>query len=777
MPNPFERAEAVLHSARADGRDFLFEHEVYDFLRAAGVGEPPPYALLKSDRDSVEPTGAFWGEEYVLKIVHPRILHKSDVGGVQMVNSSRIESAAAEMRQKVPFQLAQWYFENEQIPEDFRNLSPSEMEQRLRREIRGILVVPRVEAPTGFGRELLLGCRLTREFGPVVTAGLGGLDTELLARELRPGHSARSAGPDLMEPPELASWFRETLAFRKLSGRTRDRVILASQERLADLVQRFSAVARHFSPLNPDASVWISECEVNPFLFTNEAAVPVDGLLRFTLPRPADLKAPSEKLGALLKPESICILGASSKGMNVGRIILKNLLDGEFGKSRLSLVREDGQSVDGVPSFRSVADLPAAVDLMILSIPASDVPGVVEETIRHNKARSIVLITGGMGETEGGKNVEDRIKNLLRQSRETPSKGPVMVGGNSLGMISGPGKYDTLFIPEDRLPRRPQRLGENVAVLSQSGAFLITRMSRMGGFVPRYAVSTGNQIDLGTADFLEHLLADPDVNVFFCYIEGFRDGEGLRFARAARKATQLGKDVIVYKAGRTPAGKKAAGGHTAAVAGDWRVACDLLTQAGCMVALSFDEASDLLMLSSLLAGRPVGEGRLGAISNAGYETVGIADQMDPETSALRLAVLNESTVEVLRKLLTQHRLAGLQDIRNPMDLTPMATGPAHVDVLRTFAEDPEVDLLLAGCVPLTAAIQALEPQAPDSYAQELIRISNEIQKPLAVAIDAGTLYDPLANSLLEGGVPVFRSVDRALAALSVWAGRRGKFSS
>jgi acyl-CoA synthetase (NDP forming) len=405
---------------------------------------------------------------------------------------------------------------------------------------------------------------------------------------------------------------------------------------------------------------------------------------------------------------------------------------------------------------------------MILAIPAVDVPDALQATIANDKARSIILITGGMGETEGGASIERRLKELLKESRQLPSKGPVMVGGNSLGVVSVPGGYDTLFIPESRLPRLPQKLGKNVALLSQSGAFLITRMSRMGGFVPRYAVSTGNQIDLGTADFLEHLLGDPDVAVFACYIEGFRDGEGLRFAKAAREAVRNGKDVVVYKAGRTSAGKKAAGGHTAAIAGDWAVARDLLTQAGCTVARSFDECSDLLILSSLLAGKSAGRGRLAAVSNAGYETVGIADQIDPAGSSLELASFEEGTIESLRRILEKHRLTGLQDVRNPMDLTPMAGDRAHVDVLRAFASDPEVDLLVAGCIPLTAAMKTTESASPDSYARLLIDFAAACEKPVVAVVDGGVLYDPLVDALFEGGIPVFRSMDRALVSLERW---------
>ena len=75
--------------------------------------------------------------------------------------------------------------------------------------------------------------------------------------------------------------------------------------------------------------------------------------------------------------------------------------------------------------------------------------------------------------------------------------------------------------------------------------------------------------------------------------------------------------MVLYRAGRTTAGKDASASHTASMAGDFEVTRDLAAQAGVLVAESLEEFHDLLALTALLDGRSVGDGRLGALSNAG----------------------------------------------------------------------------------------------------------------------------------------------------------------
>ena len=84
---------------------------------------------------------------------------------------------------------------------------------------------------------------------------------------------------------------------------------------------------------------------------------------------------------------------------------------------------------------------------------------------------------------------------------------------------------------------------------------------------------------------------------------------------------QNNKEVILYKAGRTPEGKLATAGHTASVAGDYMVCEPCATQAGAVFADNIAQFEGLLMLASMLHGKKINDSRLAAVSGAGFEAV------------------------------------------------------------------------------------------------------------------------------------------------------------
>jgi hypothetical protein len=49
-----------------------------------------------------------------------------------------------------------------------------------------------------------------------------------------------------------------------------------------------------------------------------------------------------------------------------------------------------------------------------------------------------------------------------------------------------------------------------------------------------------------------------------------------------------------------------------------------------------------------------------------------------------------------------------------------------------------------------------------------VRLRDETTKPWIAVVDVGALYDPLAERLLHGGIPTFRTADRALRLLNVF---------
>jgi acyl-CoA synthetase (NDP forming) len=460
----------------------------------------------------------------------------------------------------------------------------------------------------------------------------------------------------------------------------------------------------------------------------------------------------------------------------MGRIILGNMLAAGFERQRLTVVHPQSEAIDGVECVASIAELPEKVDLLVVAVGANRVRAVIDEVIDREKAQSVILIPGGIGEKRGSAALEAELTDRIRQAHLTADGGPLFLGGNSLGVISHPGRYDTMFIPEAKLPKPRGGEPQPLCFISQSGAFIISTLSDEPWLDPRYALSIGNQIDLTAGDLLSCLADDDGIDVFAVYVEGFRPDDGLAFAKAVKTAVANGKDVVFYKAGRTQEGRSATASHTASVAGDYAVCENALAQAGAFVATDFSEFTDYLRVTLPLRGRRAAGNRLAAISNAGFETVGMADSIRRNGAELVLPGFGARTEEALAKILFDHRLDALIDIRNPFDVTPMTDDTVYADMVAEVLADPAIDAAVVGIVPLTPALQTLPPgdeyaesiTDPGSIAQRLPRLAAATDKPVIAVVDAGRLFDPLVETLRRGGLPVFCSADRAVRALCTW---------
>ncbi|MCX7168747.1 MAG: CoA-binding protein, partial [Proteobacteria bacterium] len=305
---------------------------------------------------------------------------------------------------------------------------------------------------------------------------------------------------------------------------------------------------------------------------------------------------------------------------------------------------------------------------------------------------------GGMGETEASREPARRMLATIDNARRA-GVGPVFVGANCLGIISHPGNYDSWFIPEERLPRTQKKAQRSSALISQSGAFLVTRLSKNAWLDPAYMVALGNQNDITHGDMVESFAANPDIHVIGAYVEGFKDLDGLALARAVRKATAAGKQVVIYKAGQSAAGGRAAMGHTASIAGDYEVCLSVLTQAGALVASDVSEFSDLFYISDCMRDKLVGGKRLGAVAGAGYDTVAIADSIQVGDFSMSLAEIGPSTRERLVAILASKKLDALMEVRNPFDINPGADDEAHLLCTEAMAAEPGVDSVVVGLDP------------------------------------------------------------------------------
>jgi acyl-CoA synthetase (NDP forming) len=775
MRTDWKRVNRILEAAERDGRNFLLEPEVYDVLEVAGIPAPRhvfiPAGRAVGRKDLMGlGTGAV-----VLKVVSPLIIHKSDVGGVAFVkpDASSVNKACASMLRTVPLRYIEWE-KRGRGHGAARELSSL---KAVRGSIRGFLVAEKVAFDNvGFGSEILLGLRNSRDFGPVLTMGSGGLDVEYMNERLREGRAVAIASAHLLAQGKVQGLLEPLTFYGKLASEFRGRKALVSPKILAETLLRFRDLAAAFSAFSADSPFVLEEAEVNPFVVRRGRLIPLDGVCRFSRDKAGVPARPIAAIGPLLKPESIGIIGVSEK-MNIGHIILNNTLQNGFPAENVIVVKPGLASIEGCLCVPSVEAMPRTVDLFVLTLAADQCYDVMKDLVEYGKARSVILISGGMGEKEGGASIEEKIRELLREGRRSEKITPVVNGGNCLGIASKPGRYDTTFIPEHKLPR-PKSARSDMAVISQSGAFMICRMSKLPQVEPLYAVSLGNQLDLTASDYLTFLKDDPAVKLFSIYMEGFKPGDGLAFARAVGELTAEGRTVLVYKAGRSPEGRAATSSHTASVAGDYGVFRAVLEQAGAIVAGDIFEFESFMKGLSFLEGRKVRGRRVGLISNAGFECVVLADNLK-NGAGLALGPFTLETQKRMGTILQPLGIDRLQDIHNPLDVTPVADDAVFVECARAILEDADVDCAVVSNVPMTPAQNTLPPgqghredlARPGSFAMRLIELFRSTDKPVVVNIDAGELYTPLAECLERAGIPVFRRADEAVRFLRAYVGQ------
>jgi acyl-CoA synthetase (NDP forming) len=722
----------IFETARNEGRDVLLETEGIALLEAMKY-KVPAHVFVRGAADvaSVD-VDRFAGDRVVVKVVSPEIFHKSDIGGVSFVTKTprAIRSAVADMEGRFGG-----------------------------RRVEGYTIHQYIAYDSSFGNELLLGLRWTADFGPVIVFGAGGIYTEFLAENLKPGRDVAVLSTEVPPTGGLRAALGRIAVTGVLTGRLRGQEPRLSLEKIEEVIHKALAFGRAFIP-SP-----VSEFEVNPLVVSNGELVALDVVVRLSKDTPVlPPERPLHKIAHLLRPGSVAVMGVSEK-MNPGHVILGNLIREGFDKTKIRVVKPGIETIEGCRCYPNIAALPDKVDLFVLSVDAEQACLAVTEIIRTRKAESMIVIPGGLEEKTGTESFMSGMHAALRASRGEDWGGPVINGGNSLGIRSLPGHYDTMFIPSYKIAL-PDKTPTPLAVISQSGAFSISKNNKVSCVNPLYTVSFGNQMDLTVGDYLTYLAEDPAIEIFAVYVEGFKTLDGLHFLRAAKQVTRNGKTVVLYKAGRTSAGARASASHTASIAGDYRVTRELCANAGVVVADTIADYEDLIMLFTCLREKNVPGWRLGAMSNAGFESVAMADNL----GRFRLESFSADTVEVLRDAFKSLRIDAIVDVHNPLDLTPMTTDAGYDAVTRAMLSDDNVDVGIIGCVPMTPALNTLAPgkghpedlRSKDGVVERMRRIKESTSKAWVAVVDAGPIYDEMARLLKSYEIPTFRTADRAL---------------
>jgi acyl-CoA synthetase (NDP forming) len=445
---------------------------------------------------------------------------------------------------------------------------------------------------------------------------------------------------------------------------------------------------------------------------------------------------------ALFDPASLAVVGASADPAKWGHWIARGALRGAH-RREVYLVNRAGGGLLGRTAHRSLAELPAAPELVVVAVPAAGLEESVDDALAAG-ARAIVAISAGLGELgEEGAERERRIVERVRAA------GAVFLGPNCNGVFDAAAELDLGF---DGLA--PGQLG----LISQSGnlAYEVALLAADAGLGCSRVASVGNQADLAAADLVAAFAADPHTRVVAAYVEDFRDGRA--FARAAFEAGRAGTPVVLLTAARSEVAARAARSHTGALASG-EAAVEAACRAAGIVRVSTPkelvDTAQLLLASSRPAGR-----RLAVVADGGGTGVIAADLA--AAAGLELPTLGDK--------LRQRLAAGLPATSvtsNPVDLAGAGEQDfgSYGRVVGEILASGEVDAVLltgylGGYGRQSEALAGPELDVADALASA----AREAGRPLVCQL---MYWDaPPARALRAAGVPVYRDVEGAVGALA-----------
>lgn len=444
-------------------------------------------------------------------------------------------------------------------------------------------------------------------------------------------------------------------------------------------------------------------------------------------------------LDVFFRPQSVAVIGATEAEGSVGRTTLWNLISSPFG-GIVYPVNPKRNHVLGMRCYKSVRDLPEPAELAIVVTPAATVPGVIRECVETGVRGAIILAAGFRELGERGAALEAQVMEEARQGALR------ILGPNSLGVMSPVTGLNATFA-------HSMARGGSVAFVSQSGALCTAVLDwshrELVGFSA--FVSIGNMADVGWGDLIDYLGDDPRTRSILIYMESI--GDARAFLSAAREVA-MSKPIIVIKAGRTPAGARAARAHTGGLAGDDEVINAAFRRCG---VLRVYRISDLFGMAELLAKQPRPRGkRLAIVTNAGGPGVLAADSL--VTQGGELAELAPESMAALAEVLPAEWSRG-----NPVDLLADATPERYTKTLEVVVKDPNTDGVLV----------VLAPQAttdPSRTADAVRAFAKLPGRPILASWMGGTDVAAGVGILRNADIPTFAFPDTAIRMfVSMWA--------
>jgi len=571
------------------------------------------------------------GFPVALKVASAQILHKTDVGGVEL----NLNSAGA-------------------VREAFERIVTAITAARPDATLDGVEVQEMVTR----GTEVIIGLLDDPQFGPVVMFGLGGVFTEVLQDV-----SFRVLP---IERADALEMIRETRGHQILQGYRGQPSV--SEDMLVDLLLKASRMGMELAGR-------LESVDFNPIVVWEDQHRVLDAkVIWHKQPRvvPQAVPANSQHIEAFFKARSVALVGASTTTGKVGNAVLDSLLKYDY-QGRVFPVNPTRDEVMGAKAYPTLSAIPEPVDLVVGAVDLSLMPDLIRECAAKG-VHNLVIVSGG-GKELGGERaqIEAEIRSLLKASDVR------VIGPNCIGVFDGHSRLDTFFQVHERMVR--PKAGR-VAMLTQSGTVGGAFLEDAADLGVSKFVSYGNRTDVDEGDLLAYLADDPETDLIAMYVEGLE--EGRKFLQAARQAARK-KPIIIFKVGRTARAARASMSHTGFFGGSYGVARGAFRQAGLIAVDSYEE---LFAVTKALAMQPRAAGpRVAMISNGAGTMVQGIDLLGDY--GLEIPELSPASLLKLRQAYPSFYV-----VQNPIDVTGSGTSTDYETGIETLLQDPQIDIVM-----------------------------------------------------------------------------------
>jgi acyl-CoA synthetase (NDP forming)/GNAT superfamily N-acetyltransferase len=425
-------------------------------------------------------------------------------------------------------------------------------------------------------------------------------------------------------------------------------------------------------------------------------------------------RAEARSMARMLRPHSVAVVGASRTGAGLGSVILRHVVAGGFLGELVAADREAAE-LEGVRCVRTLADAGGPLDLVVVVIPAAEVPAVLADAAVA-EVHGLVVVSGGFGDAG-----PDGLALQASLVGTVTGTGMRLVGPNALGIINTD--------PEVRLnaslvPTLPAR--GRVGFFCQSGALgssILERFAHRGLGVSSF-VSAGNRADVSGNDLLQYWEEDPATDLVLLHLETI--GNARKFARIVHRLARS-KPVIMVRTGGAEQGRPL--GHAVARTSLTQRAVDqVLADCGLTVVDSVDRMMDAARVA--------------------------VSQPLPPTDSVAIVGNSDALAVLGANALVAH---GLSLHGAPSTFARQEPASAYAEALRSCVHDPSVGAVLVVYVPPVEA-------SADDAVRAVMSTCRDCGREDHAPVVAVMAHQPSPEDV--GEVPVFVDVESAVQAIA-----------